>query len=352
MVWRAALVVVAAAAALVPIPASSVERFYSNGAYRALQPALTSLSNRTSFALFDALLLGVATLWLAQSVRVAAHRGAVSKKIAVILWHSLVWSAALYVAFLCLWGFNYRRVPLADKLVFRSDTVTDDAARAMADAAVDQMNLLYEAAQADDAASEEAVHASLAAAFRHAADLVGIPAGHVPARPKRSLLDWYFRRAAVSGMTNPYFLEILVASDVLPFERPFVVAHEWSHLAGIANEGDANFVGWLACVRASPGARYSGWLFLYQELAGSLNRSDQRAVAARLGPGPLADLRASRERMLKNVSPRLAAAGWRVYDSYLKANRIQAGAASYAEVVRLVLGAEFRANWTPVLRGD
>jgi hypothetical protein len=29
---------------------------------------------------------------------------------------------------------------------------------------------------------------------------------------------------------------------------------------------------------------------------------------------------------------------WRVYDRYLKANRIEEGAASYAQVVRLLLG--------------
>ena len=39
-----------------------------------------------------------------------------------------------------------------------------------------------------------------------------------------------------------------------------------------------------------------------------------------------------------------------MYDSYLKANRVTAGAASYADVVRLVLGVEFRDNWTPVRR--
>ena len=33
-------------------------------------------------------------------------------------------------------------------------------------------------------------------------------------------------------------------------------------------------------------------------------------------------------------------AGWRVYDRYLKANRVEDGAASYARVVRLALGTE------------
>jgi hypothetical protein len=70
----------------------------------------------------------------------------------------------------------------------------------------------------------------------------------VPGRPKQTLLDLYFRRATVEGMTDPYFLETLIVSDLLPFERPFVVAHEWSHLAGFGDEGEANFVGWLTCL--------------------------------------------------------------------------------------------------------
>ena len=49
----------------------------------------------------------------------------------------------------------------------------------------------------------------------------------------------------------------------------------------------------------------------------------------------------------RDVNPRVSAAGWQIYDSYLKANRIESGAASYAEVVRLVLGV--RLHDRPVL---
>jgi hypothetical protein len=349
MFWRAALIAAAAGLAFAPIAASLIERFYSNGAYVVLQPVLTTLSNQTSVALLDALIIIVAILWVFQSGRDIVRGGTMSKNVAGIITRSAVWSASLYLAFVCLWGLNYRRTPLVDRLGFRSDAITAAAARAMADAAVDQANLLYEAAHGSSD-SGGAADPALEAGFQRALDLVGRRAIVIIPRPKRTLLDWYFRRAGVSGMTDPYFLETLIASDVLPFERPFVLAHEWSHIAGIANEGEANFVGWLACVRASAAARYSGWLFLYQELLSSLEHDDQVAVAARLGPGPRLDLRASRDRLLRNVNPRVAAAGWRMYDSYLKANRIEAGAASYADVVRLVLGVDFRANWTPVLR--
>ena len=97
-------------------------------------------------------------------------------------------------------------------------------------------------------------------------------------------------------------------------------------------------------------AQYSGWLFLYSEVAGGLRGPARADVAALLGPGPRADLAAIRARLTRQVDRRLFAVGQRVYDRYLKANRIEAGTASYAEVVRLVLGTRFGKDWTPVLR--
>ena len=42
------------------------------------------------------------------------------------------------------------------------------------------------------------------------------------------------------------------------------------------------------------------------------------------------------------VSPRISGAGWQVYDQYLKANRVEAGTRSYAEVIQLVVGTDFK----------
>ena len=54
----------------------------------------------------------------------------------------------LYLAFLVLWGLNYRRLPLEDKLPFDAAAVTPDGARSLADAAVARINALYDAAHA------------------------------------------------------------------------------------------------------------------------------------------------------------------------------------------------------------
>ena len=345
------LVMAAAAAAVVPVPRAAIERIYSTGVYPVLQHSITGLSNRAPFALLDVLLLSAIVAWLAATA-IDVHRifrlgpARVASRLAL---RTVVPAAVLYLGFLVLWGFNYRRIPLQDKLVFDQGAVTPQAARALAFTAVSRVNALHERAYATGWPDDSEVDASLASAFSTVERALGAPGTTVPSRPKLTLLDWYFRPAAVAGMTDPFFLETLVVSDLLPFERPFIVAHEWSHLAGFADEGEANFVGWLTCVHGTASAQYSGWLFLYGELAGALPRRDRAEVAARLAPGPREDLRQVAARLTHDVSPRVSAAGWRVYDRYLKANRIEAGAASYAQVVTLALGTRLDASWTPTV---
>jgi hypothetical protein len=348
VIRSAALLVLAIGAALAPLPASIVERVYSTRVYVGLQSLVTTLSNVVPIALFDVLFGGVLAVWIGLAVVDVRRRGWVRASGSIGM-RTLTWSAALYLVFLAMWGLNYRRVPLADKLQINRAEVSADSARRMAMVAVDRVNGLYAAAHRLDPTASAEVSESLAAGFERASRDLGLPSIAF-ARPKRTLLDMYFQRAGVAGMTDPFLLETLVASDLLPVERPFVIAHEWSHLAGIADEGEANFVGWLACLRGSAADQYSAWLFLYGELTPSVSARDRAALASALADGPRTDLRAIRARVARHLNPRLSAAGWRVYDSYLKANRVESGAASYAEVVRLVLGVRFGDDWTPLRR--
>jgi hypothetical protein len=215
---------------------------------------------------------------------------------------------------------------------------------------VERLNGLHAPAHRAGWRPLQEVDGELAVAFARVQKEVGLSGGTVPSRPKQSLFDLYFVKAGVAGMTDPYFLETLAASDLLPFERPFVVAHEWSHLAGFGDEGEANFVGWLTCIRGTDAHEYSGWLFLYRELLPALGRVAAETAANRLAPGPRDDLRAIDDRMRAHINPWLSGAGWRVYDRYLKANRVEKGSASYGDVVRLILGTEFSGDWVPRLR--
>ncbi|HTG89485.1 MAG TPA: DUF3810 family protein, partial [Vicinamibacterales bacterium] len=171
-----------------------------------------------------------------------------------------------------------------------------------------------------------------------------------PGLPKRTLFNFYFTRVAIEGLTDPFFLETLANQSMLPFERASTVAHEWSHLAGYADESEANFVGWLVCMRGTAPVQYSGWLSLYGTVMNALPRPDREELSRRLEPGPRTDLIAISERIRSQMIPIANRAGYAVYDRYLKANRVEAGIRSYGEVVRLLLGTRFTEAGVPLRR--
>src|SRR5262249_23722683 len=237
---------------------------------------------------------------------------------------TVLFASVIYLAFLGMWGLNYRRLPLERKLGFDTGALTSARARAATMVAVAKVNELHAQAHAAGWPASDRTSPALAMAFASVARDLNGSGSTVPGRPKHTLLNLYFRPAGVDGATDPFFLETLLASDLLPFERPFVVAHQWSHLAAFADEGEANFVGWLTCARADASSQYSGWLFLYGQLMRDVSRHDREDIVKRLAAGPRADLRAVAARLERDVRPQVSAAGWRVYDTYLKANRVEA----------------------------
>jgi hypothetical protein len=165
---------------------------------------------------------------------------------------------------------------------------------------------------------------------------LGRPRPTVPGRPKRTLLQFFFRASGVDGMHAPFLLETLVNPYITPPERPAVLAHEWAHMAGYAPEADASFVGLLAALRAGAPSQYSAWLSLFDHAVAQLPRPEQRAFVDRLDPGPQADRRAIFARLAARVEV-VAQASWQTYDQYLKAQGVDEGVESYSRVVQLLL---------------
>jgi Protein of unknown function (DUF3810) len=339
----AAFMLSALAAALLPVPASWIERWYSEGLYSRLQPSVTSLSNVIAWSLFDLVcLIGfAAAVWI--SVGAVRHRGWI-RGATRAMWRVAILASLGYLAFLLMWGLNYRRVPLADKLAFDRSRVTAAATAQLAFRAANELNRLHDAAHR--AAFDER---DLVAPFHDAQRALGSHWAIVAGRPKPTLLGLYFTRAAIAGMTDPFLLEVMLAPDLLDVERPFVLAHEWGHLAGYADESEANFIAWVTCAHGSERAQYSGWLALFGHSVAGLAAPERRAVFAVLDKGPREDLAAIAARY-EATSRIVRVAARETYDRYLKANRVAEGIESYDAVLQLILGTSFDPNWTPRLR--
>jgi hypothetical protein len=347
-----ALVGLALAAAIAPLPPALVERWFSTGVYPIVQRIVTPASNLVPFAVLDvvsvAALAGV--VWLVVG---AIRQSRASRGIRPLLraGRRLVAAAAVvYLSFLLLWGFNYRRVDMADRLVVDRAAPVPGAVLQLGLDAAARINALHEEAHGIGWPEETWRHDGLRRAFGDVQARLSDAPPAVPGRLKATLFGPYFRWTSVDGMVNPFGLEVLANPDLLPFERPFVAAHEWAHLAGYADESEANFIGWLTCVRGGVAEQYSGWLYLYWQVSGEVGEADRVSLGQALADGPRGDIEAIIERLRRGQWPWLRTAGWAAYDQYLKANRVDAGVRSYGEVVTLILRARFEDGWTPVRR--
>lgn len=338
-----ALWVLAVAAALLPLPAAFVERVYWRTFYLTIQPVLTSLSSLVPVALLDVALVILLGVMVTVCIRAMRRGGWVAALRSTSTW-LLTTAAVIYLLFLITWGFNYRRVPLEAKLDFDRARVTREAAVRLAAEATARLNAGHANAHAQPFRPD-----ALAQGLVDAQWTLGRTFTATTGQPKPSLFGFYFRAAAIDGMTVPVFLEIILNPDLLAVERPSVLAHEWAHLAGYADESEANFVAWIAGVRSGdPVAQYSAWLDAYRQAVNALPRQ-ARATLPPLAAGPRADLAAIADRYGRS-SPAVRTAARGAYDSYLKANRIDEGIANYDVVLQLMLGTRFDADWKPGLR--
>jgi hypothetical protein len=338
--------------AWIPLQANVVEAWFATGIYPPLQRFVTSLSNAMPVALLDVLsIIAVAgVLWMLGRAVLAAKRTRRVRPLGDALRAIATGIAAVYLAFLFLWGLNYRRLPLTERLQLTSAAVDPGAVEKLGVEAVGQLNALHQTAHREgwdtSPLDDEALQRGFVAAQEALSD--GQPA--VPGRLKRTMFGPYFRWTGVDGMINPFGLEVLGNPDLLPFERPFVAAHEWSHLAGYADESEANFVGFLTCMKGGVAAQYSGWLFLYWQVSSEVDAEARNRLSKSLAAGPRGDLQAIVARLRRGELPWLRTAGWQVYDEYLKANRVEEGIRSYGAVLTLIVRTRFEPGWTPVRR--
>jgi hypothetical protein len=360
LVTKLTVIALALGLAIAPLPALWVERFYANGFYPRLQSLVTPASNLIPFSVIDplivALAIGLPAWWIAGLKR--ARRGERRRHAGALALNTVTLAASVFLAFEALWGFNYMRPPLSSKVDYDEGRLTSDAVKQLKRLTIERLNALAAEARAARWPDEEQLRARLHESLNGALGQLGGRRGIAAARPKATLFQPYLAAAGISGFLNPFGHEVILDRELFAFEKPFALGHEWAHLAGFANEAEASFVGLIACLQSdSPELQYSGWLALYQHTPWLWERqSDQMSEAEmaqlppRLRPEVVADLQAINERTRRRVSAAVSRAQERVYDGFLKANRVKEGIASYGLLVNLVVGTSFGPDWVPARR--
>ena len=253
------------------------------------------------------------------------------------------WAGLFVFFFYALWGFNYDRVGLEKQL--HLEILPLDAAAVRAEAEWTAWMLAETRGSipgaTPDALGKDLLRPDLEAEIRGCLARVLEKAGYpIAGRPRIRPLQpgGLIMRFSASGFYFPYSCEGYIAANIMPAERPFVIAHEMVHAYGIADEGGANFLAFLACRSSDdPAVRYSGffsyWEYVFGEFARS-SRDDAVGLVKCLPMGVKADIRAVRENWKRYRGPLSEAAG-AVYEKYLKAQGVNEGIKSYDRFVSL-----------------
>ncbi len=321
-----------------------VETYYSHGFFQGVRWVIDTFLAWSPVPLIY-LFFGVLLIWLVVRLRrwLRRPRPAGGRVLDVLVYSAAFLSGGVFF-FLFLWGFNYARPPLADLLGLQLSPLPVEVLKA-------ELEAETAAVRTWRARIPGAGEAALGTGFlpdqledrlrddlKHWLQSEGFP---TPGRVRGRLLypRGVFLRFSSAGLYWPFTGEGHADAGLHPLQLPTVIAHEMGHGYGFGDEGDCNFLGYVACVHSEdPFIAYAGHLDHWRTLAANYRRYEPEAyqeVYENLPAGVRADLAAIYETMQKypDIMPRLRDA---FYDNYLKVQGIEEGMKNYNRVVMLV----------------
>ena len=142
----------------------------------------------------------------------------------------------------------------------------------------------------------------------------------------------------ISGVYTFFTGEANVNVYYPDYGMPFTMAHELAHQRGIAREDEANFIAFLACIRAeSVYIRYSAYMNMFEYVASALSKTDKNAfkeIYAGADPRIKGEISAFNKFYDEHKNELMSKISDFMNDNYLKASGTE-GIISYGLVVKL-----------------
>ena len=153
--------------------------------------------------------------------------------------------------------------------------------------------------------------------------------------------------SGVTGSMGPFFCEFTLNGDIRPHDYPAIYAHEFAHLLGIANEGEANFYSYIVCTASSDKAvKFSGYYHIFfhvlRNVFDILGEKEGEKFLKYIRPEIIQLAKSDRNYWLSKRCKVLDAAQDFIFDLYLRGNHVAEGRKSYSGVVGLILAWESR----------
>ena len=318
----------------------SLGEVYAQSVYPVISHILFSFSKLIPFAVGDLFIFLSIIGLLFNPIRA---RYIQKKKWKQILLNEMEYLLWIYVWFYLAWGLNYSQKNFYERTRIPYTAYTPDNFRSFTDSYIENLNSSYTDITSVE---KELVCRESVRVYNQIGDSLGVHRPfHQTPRAKTMLFTPLISMVGVTGSMGPFFCEFTLNGDLLPSQYPATYAHEFAHLLGITSEAEANFYAYQVCTRSQVQAiRFSGYLSVLPHVLNNARRlmaeEEYAQLFRRIRPEIIGLAKKNSEYWMKKYNPVIGRIQDRIYDLYLKGNKIESGRKNYSEVVGLLISYE------------
>lgn len=318
-----------------------VERFYSNGLYIYVSKLLRITLGKIPFSVGDIIYGIVIVHLLIQLWKISKSWRTQWRNNILKIINGL---SVAYFLFHFLWGFNYYRVPLFEKMNINRE-YTD------ADLIVFTEKLIVKTNEVQlkitkDKSTKVVVPYTQETIFKMTQNGYNHLAKEYPyfkytiASQKKSLFSLPLTYMGFSGYLNPFTNEAQVNSMIPSYSFANVICHEMAHQIGYGSESECNLIGFLACVKNDDlyfqYAAYANALQYCMSAIAMKNQKQFENLKLKINIGILKNYKES-ELFWQQYDTFIDKSFHAFYDNFLKLNQQKDGMESYSKYIDLLI---------------
>jgi len=308
------------------------EQVYSQTLFPVVASVLTFFNKWVSFSIDDAFyallivsLVVIVILTIFRRIRIT--------KFLLLIFQTL---AVCYALFYWLWGFNYYRNTVNDRLEISHAKPDSAQLVKVLQSLISETNKSY---CSFDSISKPEITRQVESSYQKLAPFLKLkyPQGVRVAKP--ITLSSFFAKASIAGYYGPFFSEVHLNDSLLMIEYPQVLAHESAHQFGVTSEAEANFYSWLVCSQSkSKHLRYSGNINTLTYFLSQAKRLNNFAdLVHKIDKPVINDIRKMQQHWEQMRNEKIDKVAGKVNDVYLKTNKVKRGIEDYFGVVQFVM---------------
>lgn len=317
-----------------------IEGFYSNGLYASISSFSRIIFGFIPFSIGDFGYLFAIVFLIIGYFK--------NRKISKLSWKDrflkiLSYFSVFYFFFNILWGLNYYRVPLFEKLKIEKEYSNEDLL-IFTKKLIAKTNSIHSQITQNDSVkvvfpySQEQVFEMNLKGYQSLSKQIPSLIYKHPSI-KKSLFSLPISYMGFSGYLNPFTNEAQVNDKIPMYNFPTTLTHEMAHQLGYASESEANFIGFLASINnENLYFQYSGYSHALHYCLSNWKFNDEvqfKKLLKTVHPGIINNYKESED--FWNDYQSFVETGFHLfYDRFLKMNQQKDGIDGYSRFVDLL----------------